>query len=135
MLRIDEKLIELDDLTDELTRAFLRLELVQIFQRRQQAFASDQVLQQQVKKLEENRAFVTMRPEIRALQQEVMMADATYQLKLAENDMQSALSELAKKIAGVISVDIFVDENLPLKKGGHHGRHHHGARTNQTFFP
>ena len=53
------------------------------------------------------------------------MTDTIYQLKIAENDVQSVLSEFAKAISGVISDAIVVDENVPLKKGGHHGKHHH----------
>ncbi|MDN6013813.1 MAG: hypothetical protein L0I12_08625, partial [Lactococcus sp.] len=69
-------------------------------------------------------AYIAHRPEIRSLQQELMMTDEIFQLKLAENDVQGALSELVIKIAGVISADISVDEHLPLKKGGHHGKNH-----------
>ena len=34
------------------------------------------------------------------------------------------LSALTKKIAQSISTTISIDENLPLKGGGHHARHH-----------
>jgi cell fate (sporulation/competence/biofilm development) regulator YlbF (YheA/YmcA/DUF963 family) len=127
MLIIDEKIIELDELADEVVKAFTKLEVVETFRTRKLAFESDTDLQAKLQTLEDNRAFIDFRPEIRTLQRSLMMDDTVYQLKLAENDVQTSLSDLAKKIAGVISDDIFVDENLPLKKGAHHGRHHHGA--------
>ncbi|GAX46970.1 hypothetical protein [Pseudolactococcus reticulitermitis] len=125
MLIIDEKIIELDDLADRVAATFMKLDVVADFKARKLAFESDADLQQKLQTLEENRAYITYRPEIRALQQEILMTDTIYQLKLAENDVQTRLSELAKAISNVVSDAIVVDENLPLKKGGHHGRHHH----------
>ncbi|MDN5396557.1 MAG: hypothetical protein L0G05_08520, partial [Chryseobacterium sp.] len=104
---------------------FMSLAVVTDFKARKLAFESDAELQQKLQTLEENRAYITYRPEIRVLQQEILMTDTIYQLKIAENDVQSVLSELAKAISGVISDAIVVDENVPLKKGGHHGKHHH----------
>ncbi|GAB2022905.1 YlbF family regulator [Pseudolactococcus yaeyamensis] len=125
MLIIDEKIIELDDLADRVAVAFMKLDVVADFKARKLTFESDAKLQQKLQTLEENKAYISYRPEICALQQEILMTDTIYQLKLAENDVQMALSELAKAISSVISDAIVVDENLPLKKGGHHGRHHH----------
>ena len=125
MLIIDEKIIELDDLADQVVAAFMSLAVVTDFKVRKLAFESDAELQQKLQTLEENRAYITYRPEIRVLQQEILMTDTIYQLKIAENDVPSVLSELAKAISGVISDAIVVDENVPLKKGGHHGKHHH----------
>ena len=125
MLIIDEKIIELDDLADQVAAAFMSLAVVTDFKARKLAFESDAELQQKLQTLEENKAYITYRPEIRVLQQEILMTDTIYQLKIAENDVQSVLSELAKAISGVISDAIVVDENVPLKKGGHHGTHHH----------
>lgn len=127
MLIIDEKIIELDDLVDDVVKAFVKLEVVEAFRARKLAFELDDALQAELQILEDNREFIDFRPEIRTLQRSLVMNDTIYQLKLAENDVQTSLSDLAKSIAGVISDDIFVDENLPLKKGAHHGRHHHGA--------
>jgi cell fate (sporulation/competence/biofilm development) regulator YlbF (YheA/YmcA/DUF963 family) len=124
MLIIDEKIIELDELADRVSDAFIKLTVVADFKARKLAFESDAVLQQKLQTLEENRAYITYRPEIRALQQEILMTDTIYQYKIAENDVQMSLSDLAKAISGVISDAIVVDENLPLKKGGHHGHHH-----------
>ena len=124
MLIIDEKIIELDDLADQVAAAFMSLAVVTDIKARKLAFESDAALQQKLQTLEENRAYITYRPEIRALQQEILMTDTIYQYKIAENDVQMSLSDLAKAISGVISDAIVVDENLPLKKGGHHGHHH-----------
>ena len=125
MLIIDEKIIELDDLADQVAAAFMSLAVVTDFKARKLAFESDAELQQKLQTLEENKAYITYRPEIRVLQQEILMTDSIYQLNIAENDVQSVLSELAKAISGVISDAIVDDENVPLKKGGHHGKHHH----------
>jgi cell fate (sporulation/competence/biofilm development) regulator YlbF (YheA/YmcA/DUF963 family) len=124
MLIIDEKIIALDELADELVKAFVKLEVVTAFRERKSAFESDEALQEKLQTLEANRDFMDFRPEIRDLQRSLVMNETVYQLRLAENDVQASLSDLAKKIAGVVSDDIFVDENLPLKKGAHHGRHH-----------
>ncbi|MFZ2476100.1 MAG: hypothetical protein WAW58_03035, partial [Lactococcus raffinolactis] len=96
MLIIDEKIIELDDLADQVAAAFMSLAVVTDFKARKLAFESDAELQQKLQTLEENRAYITYRPEIRVLQQEILMTDTIYQLKIAENDVQSVLSELAK---------------------------------------
>lgn len=124
MLIIDENIIALDDLADDLSHQFLDLAVVKAYTAKKIAFDSDDALQGKLRVLTENQAYIAHRPEIRSLQQELMMTDEIYQLKLAENDVQGALSELVIKIAGVISADISVDEHLPLKKGGHHGKKH-----------
>lgn len=125
MLIIDEKIIQLDGLADQVVSTFMTLDVVTDFKAKQAAFASDTEVQKQLQTLEENKAFINFRPELRTLQRDVLMTDSIYQLKIAENDIQTALSALARKLAGVISDSIEVDENLPFKKGGHHGRHHH----------
>lgn len=124
MLIIDEKIIKLDELADQLASQFVQLAVAKAYRSKKKAFESDDVLQQKTKNLAENMAFIKFRPEIKALQKELLMNDVIYELKLAENDVQSSLSDLVKKIASVISADIPVDEQLPLKKGGHHGKHH-----------
>ncbi|GFH42786.1 regulator [Lactococcus hodotermopsidis] len=123
MLTIDEKILELDDLTDEVVRAFLTLDVVADFRTKAERFKSDRVLQADLQTLAENREFLPFRAEVRELQKSILMNETIYQLKVAENDVQKSLSDLAKKIAGAVSDDIFVDENLPFGKGGHHGRH------------
>ena len=124
MLIIDEKIIKLDELADKLASQFTELAVVEAFRSKQNAFEADDALQNKIKILEENLAYIRYRPEIKALQKELLMSDVIYELKVAENDVQKSLSDLAKKIAEVISADIPVDEHLPLKKGGHHGKHH-----------
>lgn len=124
MLIIDEKIIKLDELADKLASQFTELAVVEAFRSKQNAFEADDALQNKIKILEENLAYIRYRPEIKALQKELLMSDVIYELKVAENDVQKSLSDLVKKIAEVISDDIPVDEHLPLKKGGHHGKHH-----------
>lgn len=124
MLIIDEKIIKLDELADKLASQFLNLAVAKAFRSKKRAFELNDELQEKTKILAENMAFINYRPEIKALQKELLMNDVIYELKLAENDVQSSLSNLVKQIAGVISDDISVDEQLPLKKGGHHGKHH-----------
>lgn len=125
MLTIDERVMALDDLAEVVAQEFMRLEVVSDFREKKQAFDQDNDVQKKLQTLEDNRAYISYRPEIRALQQDIMLSDSIYQLKLAENDIQTALSDLAEKIAAVISDEIEVDEHLPFKKGGHHGKHHH----------
>ena len=124
MLIIDEKIIKLDELADNLASQFTKLTVVDTFRSKQNAFETNDELQNKIKILEENLAYIRYRPEIKALQKELLMSDVIYELKVAENDVQKSLSDLVKKIAEVISADIPVDEHLPLKKGGHHGKHH-----------
>ena len=124
MLIIDEKIIKLDELADNLASQFTKLTVVDTFRSKQNAFETNDELQNKIKILEENLAYIRYRPEIKALQKELLMDEVIYELKVAENDVQKSLSDLVKKIAEVISDDIPVDEHLPLKKGGHHGKHH-----------
>ena len=124
MLIIDEKIIKLDELADNLASQFTKLTVVDTFRSKQNAFETNDELQNKIKILEENLSYIRYRPEIKALQKELLMDEVIYELKVAENDVQKSLSDLVKKIANVISEDVPVDEQLPLKKGGHHGKHH-----------
>jgi cell fate (sporulation/competence/biofilm development) regulator YlbF (YheA/YmcA/DUF963 family) len=110
-------------LIDDVVQAFLKTEVAVKFRKQAQIFKADEVLQADLQLLEENRDLLAFRPEIRALQKSILMNKKIYEFKLAENDVQEVLSDLAKAIAARISETISVDENLPLKKGGHHGRH------------
>ena len=96
MLIINEQLFEIDDLIDEVVKDFLELPEVAAYRR----------------------------PELAQLRKEILLNEKVYQLRIAENDLQELLSELTKDISSAISAHIFVDENLPLKGGSRHGRHH-----------
>jgi hypothetical protein len=60
MLIIDEKIIELDDLADQVVAAFMSLAVVTDFKARKLAFESDAELQQKLQTLEENRAYIVL---------------------------------------------------------------------------
>ncbi|GFH41186.1 hypothetical protein [Pseudolactococcus insecticola] len=128
MLTIDENILALDDLADDVARAFLALPIVTEFQKKVAQFEADERLQEKIQRLEENRAFIAFRPEIRELQKEILMDETIYQLKISENDVQTTLSDLAKEVASTVSDGIVVDENLPFKKGGHHAHHRNNAK-------
>lgn len=124
MLIIDENLLEIDDLIDKILVEFAKFPEVRAYRQAKSNFLDDKKLQEKIARLNENADFITFRPELKILQKEVNVDDKVYALRLAENDIQTILSVLTKKITSSISEKIIVDENLPLKGGGHRGRHH-----------
>jgi cell fate (sporulation/competence/biofilm development) regulator YlbF (YheA/YmcA/DUF963 family) len=122
MLIIDEKLLEIEDLLDELVGELLNLPEIAVYRQAKMDFLSDELLQEKLLLLNENLDYVAYRPELKALQREINTNEKVYAVRLAENDLQMILSELTKNITRGISEHIYVDENLPLK-GGHHGHH------------
>ncbi|MDN6030457.1 MAG: hypothetical protein L0I13_05325, partial [Lactococcus plantarum] len=73
MLIIDEKIIKLDELADNLASQFTKLTVVDTFRSKQNAFETNDELQNKIKILEENLAYIRYRPEIKALQKELLM--------------------------------------------------------------
>ncbi|GBG96060.1 YlbF family regulator [Lactococcus termiticola] len=127
MLIIDENLMAIDEKLDELVASLLEHEPeVEAYRLARRAFLEDAELQAQLQLLEEQADYIAFRPELKKLQKELMVNEKVYQLRLAENDLQRLLSELAKGLAGAISEDILIDENIPLARGGRHARHGHG---------
>ena len=124
MLIVDENLLEVDAAVDQVVAEFLALPQVANYRSARQAFLTDQALQEKIKQNQAQQDYAAFRPEIRALQHEINQNAKVYALRLAENDLQEILSDLTKKLAGAISETIFVDENLPLRGGDRHARHH-----------
>ncbi|MFC4653380.1 YlbF family regulator [Lactococcus nasutitermitis] len=124
MLIIDEKLLEIENSFDNLVTEIGKSSEVARYKKLRRAFLADEKLQKKIAQLNENRDFLAYRPELRELQKEIFMDEKVYQLRLAENDVQVILSNLTKKIASSISENIYVDENIPLKGGSRHDRHH-----------
>ena len=127
MLVVDEKLLEIDAQVDVLVAEFLKKPEVAHYRQVQADFLADSDLQAQIQQAEELQDYGDFRPEIRKMQQQILQNDKVYALKLAENDLQALLSALTKTLAGAISENIFIDENLPLKGGSRHERHHRKA--------
>lgn len=124
MLIIDEKLLEIDDLIDELVVEFMGRPETKSYLKTRAVFEADAELQNKIAVIADNADFIAYRPELKQLQKEIIINDKVYALKLAENDLQGVLSALTKVIAGTISENIYIDENLPLKGGSQHDRHH-----------
>ncbi|NHI72737.1 hypothetical protein ET006_01180 [Lactococcus garvieae] len=124
MLIINEQLFEIDDLIDEVIKDFLNLPEVNAYRSLKKAFEEDEDLQSKLQLLTDNQDYIAFRPELVQLRKELLLNEKVYQLRVAENDLQELLSELTKDITSAISEHIFVDENLPLKGGSRHGRHH-----------
>lgn len=122
VLHINEELFEIDDCIDDIVSELLRSEEVAHYRAARDEFLADDVLQGKLALLQENLEFTSIRPELRDLKREINLNDKVYQLKLAENDLQELLSNLAKTLSYSISKHIFIDENLPLRGGGHHQR-------------
>lgn len=124
MLIINENLFEIDDSIDDLVKGILALPQVAAYHKLKTEFEADQDLQDNLRLLTENQDYIAFRPELAQLKKDILLNEKVYNLRVAENDLQELLSELTKDIASAISEHIFVDENLPLKGGAHHGRHH-----------
>ncbi len=125
MLIIDEKLLEIDDSIDALVAEFMKFPEVTAYLQARSAFENDEGLQKKIFDNAVKSEYAAYRPEIRQMQREINLDEKVYALRLAENDVQLLLSDLTKRLAGSISENIYVDENLPLKKGGsRHDRHH-----------
>ncbi|MDG6141977.1 YlbF family regulator [Lactococcus formosensis] len=124
MLIINEQLFEIDDLIDEVIKDFLNLPEVNAYRALKKVFEEDEDLQSKLQLLTDNQDYIAFRPELVQLRKELLLNEKVYQLRVAENDLQELLSELTKDITSAISEHIFVDENLPLKGGSRHGRHH-----------
>ena len=124
MLIINEQLFEIDDLIDEVVKDFLELPEVAAYRALKTTFEEDEDLQAKLQLLTDNQEYIAFRPELAQLRKEILLNEKVYQLRIAENDLQELLSELTKDISSAISAHIFVDENLPLKGGSRHGRHH-----------
>ncbi|MDR0297958.1 MAG: YlbF family regulator [Streptococcaceae bacterium] len=120
MLPIDERLFEIDAVLEALTQEVLASSEASSYRLAKKAFEEDADLQEKVARLDENRAFLTYRPEIRALQKEIALNEKVYQLKLAENELQALLSALTEKIAASISPTIAVNTYNPIKGGTKH---------------
>ena len=124
MLIINEDLLEIDSLIDELVDELENQPQIHQYQKFKNELEADQELQEKIQKLSENQEYLDFRPELRELQKEILLDEKVYALRIAENDVQELLSSLTKKITSAISESIFVDENLPLKGGSRHERHH-----------
>ncbi|QPS71049.1 YlbF family regulator [Lactococcus garvieae] len=124
MLIINEQLFEIDDLIDVLVKDFLDLPQVAAYRKLKAEFEADQNLQDNLRTLTENQDYIAYRPELAQLKKDILLNDKVYHLRVAENDLQELLSNLTKDITASISKHIFVDENLPLKGGNRHERHH-----------
>ncbi|WP_081165359.1 YlbF family regulator [Lactococcus garvieae] len=124
MLIINEQLFEIDVLIDDLVKDFLDLPQVAAYRKLKAEFEADQNLQDNLRTLTENQDYIAYRPELAQLKKDILLNDKVYHLRVAENDLQELLSNLTKDITASISEHIFVDENLPLKGGNRHERHH-----------
>ncbi|MEY8444397.1 YlbF family regulator [Lactococcus ileimucosae] len=124
MLIINEQLFEIEDSIDTLVKAFLDLPQVAVYRGLKAEFEADKDLQEKLNILTENQEYIAFRPELLQLKKEILFNEKVYNLRVAENDLQELLSDLTKDIASSISEHIFVDENLPLKGGSRHERHH-----------
>lgn len=124
MLIINEQLFEIEDSIDTLVKAFLDLPQVAVYRGLKAEFEADKDLQEKLNILTENEEYIAFRPELLQLKKEILFNEKVYNLRVAENDLQELLSDLTKDIASSISEHIFVDENLPLKGGSRHERHH-----------
>ncbi|WP_251713497.1 YlbF family regulator [Lactococcus ileimucosae] len=124
MLIINEQLFEIEDSIDTLVKAFLDLPQVAVYRGLKAEFEADKDLQEKLNILTENQEYIAFRPELLQLKKEILFNEKVYNLRVAENDLQELLSDLTKDIASSISEHIFVDENLPLKGGRRHERHH-----------
>lgn len=124
MLIIDEQLLEIDQLIDQLVEDFTQTPKYSDYQAIKINFENDSQLQEKIKTLQENMDYLNFRAELKTLQKEIISHPLVYQLKLAENDLQAELNTLSKHISQTISTHIYVDENLPLKGGSRHDRHH-----------
>lgn len=124
MLIIDEKLLQLDEELDGLVAAILEEPVIASYLAAKATFLADEELQRQLSLLEENQNYLPFRKELQELQKSLLLNEKVYALRVAENDVQELLSKLAAELTGAISPEIWIDENLPLKKGGRHGRHH-----------
>ena len=123
MLIVDENLLAIDSLLEDLAVELIKSDRAGAYLQAQRDFKADKDLQEKLQLLDENRDFLAYRQELRALQRELTVDPKVYALRLAENDLQEELSALTKRITAAISPHIYVDENLPLRKG-QHGRHH-----------
>ena len=122
MLHIDEKLLEMDEVIDDLVLDLLDSDEVRNYHQRRADFLSDVALQEKIRELNKNAQHINYRPELRELKKQVNLNDKVYQLRLAENDLQELLSSVTKLLVNKVSEHIFIDENLPLKGGNHHQR-------------
>jgi len=123
MLIIDEELVAIDQAVDELVASLIIEPEFLAYQAAAQAVEEDAGLSKQLQLLAEEEAHIAFRPELKKLQKELIMNEKVYQLRVAENELQALLSEVAGELSGAISKEIMIDENLPLAKGGRHGRH------------
>lgn len=128
MLIIDDHLLEIDEQIDELVAELMKLPQITAYKTAKADFENDEVLQKKIFDSSVKKEFAAYRPEIKKMQHEINVNEKVYALRLAENDLQEVLSSLTQKIAGSISDKIYVDENLPLRGGGRHERHHRKDR-------
>jgi cell fate (sporulation/competence/biofilm development) regulator YlbF (YheA/YmcA/DUF963 family) len=127
MLIINDELLVIDELIDRLVDELMDLPEVRRYQILKRDFETDESLQKKLQILADNQEYIAFRTDLRELQKEIMLDKKVYELKIAENDLQALLSNLTKSIVKPISESIFIDENLPLKGGSRHARHHgHG---------
>jgi cell fate (sporulation/competence/biofilm development) regulator YlbF (YheA/YmcA/DUF963 family) len=122
VLHIDENLLAIDEEIDKLAEEILNSQQVRHYRQSRQAFRNDENLQDELAILNENLAYLNFRPDLRDLQKKINLNPKVYALRLAENDLQELLSELTKSLTASVSEHITIDENLPLKGGGHHQR-------------
>ncbi|MDR2975812.1 MAG: YlbF family regulator [Streptococcaceae bacterium] len=122
MLHIDNNLLEIDSSIDEIVAELLKSDEVMLYRKARENFLKDEKLQNKIAVLQQNIDFIPFRSDLRELQREINLNEKVYQLKLAENDLQEILSNLTKAITYSISKNIPIDENLPLRGGGHHQR-------------
>jgi cell fate (sporulation/competence/biofilm development) regulator YlbF (YheA/YmcA/DUF963 family) len=122
VLHIDNNLLEIDSSIDEIVAELLKSDEVMLYRKARENFLKDEKLQNKIAVLQQNIDFIPFRSDLRELQREINLNEKVYQLKLAENDLQEILSNLTKAITYSISKNIPIDENLPLRGGGHHQR-------------
>ncbi|MDR0200365.1 MAG: YlbF family regulator [Streptococcaceae bacterium] len=129
MLHVDEDLLAIDALIEAVVAEILASDEAKTYQEAAVKFDRDAEIAEKIARLDENRAYLPYREDLRALAKEINVHPTVYGLKLAENDLQRRLSNLTKEIASAISKDIRVDDALPLGLDGK-GESKHGHRRN-----
>lgn len=128
MLAIDEHLFEIDEAIDEVAKAFLALDAVQVYLEIKKIFLADTVLQESISEFqdlkqsyEEVKDYAAFRSEVKEIRRQLLQKKRELDLNrtvsvLRQNEVavQTILAELTQEISSVISPTIFVDTGLPL---------------------
>ncbi|MCL2681527.1 MAG: YlbF family regulator [Streptococcaceae bacterium] len=121
MLVINDELFQIEDSITYTVERLVETSEFEFYWIAKKKFDEDIELQEKIKILDKNKNFIEFRPELEQLQKDIIFNEKVYQLRIAENDVQTLLSEITKNISHALSKNINIDENLPIKKGGHHG--------------